>query len=183
MALQPPKKHHDPLCYGGDLLKTRSGRRHGRPISVQRSMHLVLRSTRATGEKDFRRPPHKASIQKILKKFCRRYEVKVLRLATSGNHLHLHIKLGHRAGYKPFIRAITAAIAMAVAGTNRWNPAKEKFWDRRPYTRLVIGLAAMLRLDRYIVMNQYEALGYSRAEAHLAVAADIDLGRFVYNSG
>jgi putative transposase len=146
-------------------------------------MHLVLRSTRATGPQSLRRPQHAASIRRILRKFASRYEVKVLQQANAGNHLHLHVKLGHRAGYKPFIRAITAAIAMAVAGTSRWNPAKEKFWDRRPYTRLVIGLAAMQRVDHYILVNQYEGLGYSRAEAHLAVASDIDLGRILKESG
>lgn len=74
-------------------------------------MHLVLRSTKASGPLSFRK--HIAKIEKIVEKFSHKYHVKVLSSANVGNHLHIHIQLLYREGYRPFIRAITAAIAMA----------------------------------------------------------------------
>ena len=125
-------------------------------------MHLVLRSSRATGTLSMKR--HAGQIEKILRKFSAKYGVKVLSLANVGNHLHLQIKLSVRQGYKPFIRAITAAIAMAVTGTSRWNKAKEKFWDYRPFTRVMQGRRGFLTLRDYIRLNRLEGF-YGRANA------------------
>lgn len=133
-------------AYGGDYLKLV-------PVvgmeDLCRPMHLVLRSTRAKGEWSFRRPRNEALINRIVDKFAVIYGVRVVSMANVGNHLHLQIKLSNRFGYRPFIRAVTSAIAMAVTGVNRWTKnqenapgqrtrkKREKFWDYRPYTRVV----------------------------------------------
>jgi REP element-mobilizing transposase RayT len=153
-------------AYGGELLKKRKGRRHGRPLATKYSMHLVLRSTVAIGEKSFLKPINRQAIQKIVQKFSRKYGVKIISLANVGNHLHFHIKLGNRHSYRAFIRAITAAIAMAVRGVNRWTShKKEKFWDYRPFTCVVESFRQLLNLRDYIRINKYEGQGYSRQTA------------------
>ena len=183
-------------AYGGDLLKTRAGRRRGRPLSTKETMHLVLRSSKAKGDWSFRRPRNAAHVSRIIDKFSVTYGVRVISMANVGNHLHLQIKLSNRFGYAPFIRAATAAIAMAVTGRNRWSsvagaekietstslnltrdaatdldtspkrPAKrEKFWDYRPFTRVVEGLRALLGLRDYVRINQLEGAGNRREDA------------------
>src|SRR4051812_1508681 len=101
-------------------------------------MHLVLRSTKAKGEWSFKRAANEKKIQAILQRFSARYGVRVLSLANVGNHLHFQIRLTNRHTYRPFIRAITSAIAMAVTGASRWKPLKkepkDRFWDYRPFT-------------------------------------------------
>jgi len=200
--------------YGGSLLNTRKGRSHGRPISTKHSMHFVLRSTKAKGAWSFRR--HRKSIAEILSRFAIKNGVKIESFANVGNHLHLHIKLSNRYTYKPFIRAITAAIMMKVTGTSRWaqyemqsagvsgnvrgdargdvrggarsvtsdevrggarssahqNESKSaskrksnRFWDLRPYSRIVAGFKAALTLRDYIMINKYEGFNYDRGEA------------------
>lgn len=95
-------------------------------------------------------------------------------MAVVGNHLHLQIKLTSRDAYKAFIRAITAAIAMAVTGASRWKPLKQdargRFWDYRPFTRIVVGIREFINLQNYIEINQLEGLGYSRIEARIIVS-------------
>ena len=91
-------------------------------------------------------------------------------MANVGNHLHLHLQLGNRYGYKPFIRATTAAIAMAITGASRWRKIGVKFWDLRPFTRVVIGRKAWMILTRYIRLNQLEGMGYERATAKAVMA-------------
>ncbi len=90
-------------------------------------------------------------------------------LANVGNHLHLEIKLTTRHTYRAFIRAVTAAIAMAVQGKNRWNKVKEKFWDYRPFTRIVVGYTALLTLKDYLEINMLEGQGVPRTKARLAL--------------
>ncbi len=152
-------------------------------------MHLVLRSTKAKGEWSFRKPRNEAHVNRIVDKFALIYGVRVISMANVGNHLHLQIKLSNRFTFKPFIRAVTAAIAMAVTGRNRWTqsdsqkiarnkrdlasdqqnrPSKqprENFWDCRPYTRVIESFKAWLTLKDYIKINQFEGAGYKREDA------------------
>jgi len=111
-----------PKSYGGELLKTRKGRSQSRPIDTRRTMHLVLRSSKAVGEMSFWKPKNKNRVRRIAYGFARKYGIKIYSMANVGNHLHFHIKLSNRFTYDRFIRAITAAIAMAVSGASRWKP-------------------------------------------------------------
>src|SRR5271154_6007642 len=125
-----------PKAFGGSLFTTRKGRLGERPLDTRNTMHLILRSTKATGPWSFWKPKNKAEIQRIVSKFSQKYGIKICSLANVGNHLHFQIKLSNRFTYKPFIRAITSAIAMAVTGASRWKPLKktweDRFWDERP---------------------------------------------------
>lgn len=159
--------------YGGELLKTRQGRSRGRPLNTKNTIHLVLRSSQAIGEQSFKKPSHSREIQRIVDKFSRKYGVKVLSLANVGTHLHFHLKLFNRQGYFKFIRAVTGAIAMAVSGRNRWTaqgknkPNKTKFWDYRPFTRVIFGFKDFIGLKDYLEINQLEGLGVSRIQARM----------------
>jgi REP element-mobilizing transposase RayT len=184
----------EPKAYGGDLLKTRKGRARGRPLDTRNTMHMVLRSTKAKGDWSFSRKKNSAAIHGICTKFAAKYGVKIVSIAYVGNHLHFQIKLGTRHTYRPFVRAITGAIAMAVTGASRWNPLEEvlqkrqselsesnlghatetltaavRFWDRRPFTRTVTGRRGFLTLNDYIKVNQYQGAGYVRSQARFLV--------------
>lgn len=136
-------------------------------------MHLVLRSSKAKGEWSFKRKIHAQKISAIIAKFAKKHHVRVLSIANVGNHLHIHIQLIKRAAYKPFIRAITSAIAMAITGVSRWQKSKTKtkFWDYRPFTRVVRGFRAALTLKDYIAINQLEGVGVGRIEARFILAS------------
>ncbi|HAG91456.1 MAG TPA: hypothetical protein DCL41_06275 [Bdellovibrionales bacterium] len=136
---QIPLLNPSSLSYGGELLKTRKGRKHGRAISD------------------------------ILYKFLKRFKVQVHSVANVGNHLHFHIKVSRRRAYISFVRAITSAIRMAIAGHPRWeeSPFEGKFWDYRPFSRVVQGRKAFLNLEDYITINRMEGLGLPKSQARL----------------
>ena len=159
------------LEYGGELLKTRKGRSGPRPLDTKNTIHLVLRSTKAKGEWSFLKPENDKKIRRILQKFSVKYTIQILSFSNNGNHLHIHIKLVSRYTYKPFIRAITAAIRMAVTKVSRWNKSKEKFWDLRPFTRVVVSFKAFMNLKDYIKINQLEVF-YGREHAKQLVKGD-----------
>lgn len=152
------------IVHGGDHRNKRAGR-GARPLDTRNSMHLVLRSTRAVGKHSFAR--HRQKVCAIVEKFALKYGIKVISLANVGNHLHFQIKLGNRHAYRPFIRAVTAAIAMAVTGVSRWKKSEGPFWDQRPFTRVVIGRRAFLTLKNYIEINRLEGQGYDRELARM----------------
>jgi REP element-mobilizing transposase RayT len=113
-----------------------------------------------------------SNIKRIISKFSQKYGIKILSMANVGNHLHFQIKLSNRNTFKPFIRAVTSAIAMAVTGVSKWNKLKEKlkFWDRRPFTRVVKGFKAYLNLRDYIEINKLEGFGFQKPQARFFFA-------------
>ncbi len=154
-------KKTDFTVYGGILLNKRKNRTYARPISTSKSMHLVLRSSKSVDEKSFKTPKNRKLIGEILAKFSIKYGVHIISLANVGTHLHLHIKIAKRTGYLRFIRAVTSAIAMGVSGRNRRTMRsvqdgiriKEKFWDYRPFSRIIEGFRALLHMRDYIQIN------------------------------
>ncbi len=152
-------------AYGGELLKKRKARQQRRPLSTKSTMHLALRSSQAKGEWSFKKKDNHEEIAKVIQKFSLKYGIQILKLANVGNHLHFQIKLSSLHTYKRFIKAITSAIVMKITKTNKFNKLENKFWDYRPFTRVVIGLKAMLSLKNYIEINELEGLGYNRMEA------------------
>ena len=178
--------------YGGELLKRRAGRKRGRPLLTRETMHLVLRSTKATGIWSFLKPRNDKNVRRIVSKFAAKYGVQIVGIGNAGNHLHL--QLTSRYTYKAFIRAVTGAIAMAISGRNRWtvndgtNASHStltgaigilrqavphfKFWDYRLYTRVAKTFTEYTKLKNYVRINSLEGLGYSRDEARTIVAAE-----------
>jgi len=169
--------------YGGDLLTKRKNRTHGRPISTQHSMHFVLRSTQARKEWSFKQ--HERAIRHVIEKFAAKNGVRLNSMANVGNHLHLHVQLSTRHTYRAFIRAITSSIMMKVTGASRWNkrPLEKmkvtanretnrptKFWDRRPFSRIVVGFRAFLTMRDYVYLNELESNGFKREQAKFYIS-------------
>lgn len=162
-------------AYGGDLMKKRAGRTGPRPLDTRNTMHLVLRSSKARGTWSFLVGQNPKKIKEIVSKFGSKYGVRVISLANVGNHLHFQVKISNRYTYPAFIRAISAAIAMRVTGAGKGAKMKDlvkektglekRFWDYRPWSRIVQSFRALLNLRDYIEINRYEGYGYDRAEA------------------
>jgi hypothetical protein len=58
---------------------------------------------------------------------------------------------------------------MAITGRSRWQKSEGKFWDRRPFTRVIVGFRSWLGLQDYIRINQMEGAGVQREHAEFIV--------------
>ncbi len=160
--------------FGGSERKTRRSRQF-RPLSTKFSMHLILKSDRARGAWSFLAGRNKLKIKSLIAECAEKYGVQVLSAANVGNHIHLHIKLARRWQYIRFIRVLTAKIAFAVTGANKFKPilnsAGEKisFWTQRPLTRFVHSWKDFLNLKDYVQINTFEGLGWTRQQAEFIV--------------
>lgn len=148
--------------HGGSL---KNPQKRSRPLSTSETMHIVLRSSKAYGAFSFKK--HSIEIDKILSRFASKYYIQIISSANVGNHIHLHVKLFKRNFYAPFIRAVTAAIMMAVTGYSKWKKKPEgfTFWDHRPFSRIASSFKAFLHLKDYIRLNQFESKGLTREQA------------------
>ena len=157
MFFDPRMKPHR-QGFGGSLDKN-SHAKTARPISTRHSMHMTLRSSKAKGKYAFLMSPNREKVNRIIRQFCGRYGIKLYMLAIGYNHIHFQIRVTNRYTWKPFIRGLSAAIAMAVTGAAKTRALKEKFWDARPWTRVSEWGKAYWATNHYIIMNEMEAGG------------------------
>ena len=91
------------------------------------------------------------------------FGVKIYRYANVGNHLHLLVLATHRRSFFNFLRSISGIIARIALGAER-GAAKlkgvAKFWDQRPWTRILAWCKDFDNVKRYVVLNFNEAMGF-----------------------
>ncbi|MBS1970581.1 MAG: transposase [Bdellovibrionales bacterium] len=144
--------------FGGSLLKN-SNAKTKRPISTKHAMHVVLRSSLARGEWSLRSAKNLRMVEKTVRTQAQKYGIKIYEFANVGNHLHLLIKVGNRHTFAPFMRAISGIIALKVTGARKAKELKQKFWDYRPWSRVVQWRKAYSVVKDYVVQNHLEAIG------------------------
>ena len=152
-------------AFGGSLLATKRGKlrmsnpKTKRPLSTKHAIHLVLKSSLARGDWSFRSIKNKRSVDESVRRHAHKYGVRVYEFANVGTHLHLLIRVKNRFTYQPFIRALTGHLSQIVTGARKGIRLKKKFWDFRPFSRVVEWKRAYSVVKDYLILNQLEALG------------------------
>lgn len=142
--------------FGGSLLKGHAKVR--RPLATKNAIHLVLKSQLACGARSLLNPRNAAAVERIVRKHAGQSGVRVYHYVNVGNHLHLVIRLGRQTSYRRFIRSITGLIARQVLRAERGRARGLKFWQARPFTRIVSWGRDYVRLRGYMEKNRTEAL-------------------------
>lgn len=157
-------KYQDPrLCvlkqFGGTLLK-KSNAKLARPISIKHAMHVVFSSSQACGEWSLRSSRNFKIVDKILREQARRYGVRLVEVANMGNQIQLLIKIADRGSFLAYMRAVSGIIAMKVTGAAKTRGLSDKFWDCRPWSRIVVLKRAFsLALD-ILVQEHLVTIGF-----------------------
>ncbi len=159
-------------AYGGDLRK-KALNRGARPLVFRSgSMHITLRSTKAKGTASFQDSQKRNKVKSFVYDFSAKKGVKILSFANIGNHLHLHVKLQNAYLYKAWIRGLSsglAMISMGLKGLRQLKDQKQKFWDQRPFSRLIQSFRHFLKTKSYVEVNVLEGMGIPRIEAELLI--------------
>lgn len=150
-----------PRQFGGTLLKGNA--KKARPLSTRLAVHLVLKSERAHGTKSFLSARNVKKIDAVVRGQAKVFGVRIYHFVNVGNHLHLVLRLplgSHRASrqyFFSFIRAVTGIIARHVLGAERSRGKNLRFWQARPFTRLVSWGRDFNFVSRYMEKNRSEA--------------------------
>jgi REP element-mobilizing transposase RayT len=157
----PGFKFSSRLSFGGDLARGR--RKSARVFDPKRPLHVVLRSSRATGAQSLKRFDRK--ISEILNRQCEIHGVRVYERANAGNHLHFVLRAPSRRALRAFLKAVCGLVARKVTGCERGAPGVSRFWDARPFSRVVAWGRDFAGIKNYVHLNRVEALGFSRNES------------------
>lgn len=149
------------LEYGGSARKGR--RKVRRPFDRRRSMHIVMRSSRAKGAWSFLNPRHKLEIHGILIRLCEKYGIKIYGYENVGNHLHLHLRFPSRRELRAFLRVFAQRVMFLVTGARKGSP-RGRFFEQIAYSRVVAWGREFFALKRYFLKNALESFGFSRAQ-------------------
>jgi REP element-mobilizing transposase RayT len=162
--------------FGGALLK-RSHAKKPRPISTKNAMHLTLRSSKAKGRYSFLASrARRLLIETKIREVAEKFGVSIYKIAIVGNHIHLLLRATSRRGFIFFLRAITGIIARIVLGAERGRAQlatgqarraggrtrqeRERFWDQRPWTRVIAWMKDFANVKKYVAQNFKEAMGF-----------------------
>jgi len=155
---RPPIKPHG--HFGGRYLKNYNPNCQ-RPMDSKKALHLVLKSSHAVGEKSFKSEKFEAKIWNVISNHALKTGIKIHEYANGGNHLHLLLHARNRDDYRAFIRTITGLIARMVGNSQRGKPLKKKFWDARPFSRVVsFAKKEINAIKTYLLRNTLEAIGW-----------------------
>ena len=153
--------------FGGSLL--RSNAKVARPLHTKKSIHLVLKSKFAIGRHSLLAPKHILEVDRIVRSQAKACGIKIYHFINVGNHLHLVMKIKNRVLYARFIRAISGLIARLVTGRERAKakiissskdsaiPTKFKFWQARPFSRVVSWGREFNTITKYMNKNRFES--------------------------
>lgn len=141
-----------------------------RPMDSKKALHVVLKSSLAKSLKSFKHKNNEQKIYDIIDKAAKNFGIKFYDYANGGNHLHLLIKVHSRENYVKFIKVITGLIARFVNKVERGYPGKTKFWDSRPFSRIVHFGKDFEKVKSYFLRNILEALGWIKYQKRKVVA-------------
>ncbi|MES2802854.1 MAG: transposase [Bdellovibrionota bacterium] len=163
--------------HGGDLSIGR--RRSRRIVSVNRPMHVTLRSEFAHSGRCLLQ--HQKMISSVILRAASRFHISVYEKAICGNHLHLLVRGKSRVDIQNFFRVVAGHIAQNIlkvypihpkekskpggAKHARKNTCKHpknqrKFWCALIYSRILSGWGREFSVVKnYIIKNTLEAIG------------------------
>jgi hypothetical protein len=136
-----------------------------RPLAAKTPIHVVLRSPMAKGHLSLLF--FDKEIKKIIKKQSESNQIQVYDFANAGNHLHFVCVMKSIRGWKTFIRAVSGLIARLVLKAERGSAVGAKFWQGRPWTRIMTWGRAYKSIKKYLSLNKTEAFGFSRKAARI----------------
>ena len=118
-------------------------------------MHITLR----TSVGNLRQRDIKTWLDSYLPSTARQNGIRLFHFAVVDNHLHLALLAPSRSALNAFFRSITGVIARRVLRAQKGQAKGVKFWDGRPYSRILTWGRELQNVIAYIERNSLEASG------------------------
>jgi len=125
--------------FGGPLLGKSHAKRR-RSISLNRRMHFVFRSSQAVGNYSFLNKKNRRIILSVLRQH--KFLVQIKHFSIGYQEVHLVCKARERIDLNKFLRVFSGLVARKILHAEKASPRlkKKKFWNFRPYSRVLKGL-------------------------------------------
>lgn len=146
------------FTHGGRLRNLRAGRSY-RPLSTKCAVHLVFKADKRKLRKGLCSPVGFQLSQIIIRKYAKRFFIKIEQLAICGDHIHALIRISKRSLGQHFFRVVAGQISQEFEKLGLLVTGTRKLWKHRPFTRVVLGAKAFFVAKSYVRLNEKEARG------------------------
>ncbi|WP_413575991.1 transposase [Bdellovibrio sp. HCB290] len=153
-------------CHGGTLRKSSKGR-GARPLSSKDPIHLVFKVNKSAVTKGLRSARSFSLLNILLKKYARKFFVRIEQFSIQSDHIHILIRGGKRSAVQSFLRVVAGQFSQCLTDTFTRRHEGEKVWKHRPFTRVVKGFRPYIVVRDYIQLNELEALGRPYSKTRL----------------
>ncbi len=153
-------------CHGGTLRNSSKGR-GARPLSTKDPIHLVFKINKSAVPKGLRNPRNFNLINALLKKYARKFFVRIEQHSIQKDHIHILVRAGRRSALQSFFRVVAGQFAQVLTDTFTKRHEGEKVWKHRPFTRVVRGFKAYKISRDYIQLNELEVSGRPYSKTRL----------------
>ena len=107
---------------------------------------------------------NRRAVDAIIKGQAKRWGLRLYRYENVGNHLHILLRTKQRRQLAGFLRSISGLIARYLLGAERGQFKGIKFWDARPFSRIIQWGKEYLQVQTYFDKNRLQAIGFGRLE-------------------
>ncbi|QLY24286.1 transposase [Bdellovibrio sp. KM01] len=152
-------------CHGGVLRKSSKGR-GARPLSSKDPLHVVFKVNKTVVKNGLRQPRNFSLMGSLLKKYSRKFGVKIEQFTVQTDHVHLLVR-GKRILLQSFFRVVAGQFAQVLTDTFSRKHEGAKVWKYRPFSRVVKGYKAYRIVRDYVQLNEMEALGRPYSKTRL----------------
>lgn len=158
--------------FGGNLIK--GNPRKARSLSTKHPLHLVMKSSKAQGDKNLLKEARFYS--NIARKLGRKHGIKIYTIRVDSGQIHMILKIQSRRAYSRFIRAYSGMIVRLVFGIQRGPALRSKntdkrkivrFWDARPFTAITSWGPRFEHLKRFVDGVAIKPVGFLLGEKNL----------------
>lgn len=130
-----------------------------RPFSRKHALHVTMKSSQAKGAWSFLKYENYFAIQELLESLKHRFDITIEKQSINSNHLHLLLRARSKHDLSGFLKSLSGLIVRKITGTQKGRRLKAKFWDQRPFSRLVAFGRDFTNVVKYIAMNINESIG------------------------
>lgn len=143
---------------GGELRKKRLGR-FARSLTTKDPHHVVFKMNKSVLRSGLRSPRHFALLKRLIEKYSKRFFIKIEQCSIQNDHIHLLIRARKRSCFQSFFKVLAGQFSQSVTGTqNKAYENKIRLWKYRPFSRVVKGYKAYVRVQNYVQLNELEVI-------------------------
>jgi REP element-mobilizing transposase RayT len=144
--------------HGGTLRQKRRGRK-ARPLSTRSAIHSVFKANRLNMRRGYRSPLGFYICNSVIKRYAKRFFVKIEQQAICNDHIHLVVRFSRRSLGQHFLRVVAGQIAQQFEKNRFLVTDTQSIWKQRPFSRVVLGFRAHVTIMNYVRLNEMEARG------------------------
>ena len=141
--------------FGGSLLQGK--RKTARPFSKRKPMHITFKRSNSYGRLSL--VAKQTAIVLLVNALAKKHGVKVYELSVNPDHVHFLLLSPAKKLFQKFLRECSAKIVGLMTRAKKGQRLVARFWQCRPWSRLVEWGRAFTAVRDYILRNRLESAG------------------------